>query len=106
MAKLGRVPGHSAEARNRQAEKQRQHAAAAKSWNPTDKPDWLTEEVFREQIQPRLTPLTVPAISSALGVSEPYASLIRAKRYLPHLRHWLALARLVGVSGELSSAEH
>ena len=96
VAKLGRVAGHSAEARNRQAQKQRLHAAAVKTWNPTDKPDWLTEEVFREQIQPRLTALTVRAITSALGVSEPYASLIRAKRYLPHPRHWVVLARLVG----------
>jgi hypothetical protein len=98
VAKLGRVAGHSPEARARQAVKQRQHAAAVKSWNPSDKPDWLTEEVFREKIQPRLADITVPVISSALSISQPYAALIRAKRYLPHSRHWLALALLVGVS--------
>jgi len=96
VAKLGRVAGHSPEARARQAVKQRQHATAVKSWNPSDKPDWLTEEVFREQIQPRLAAITVPTISSTLGDSEPYASLIRAKRYLPHPRHWIALFRLTG----------
>jgi CRISPR-associated endonuclease Cas1 len=95
-AKLGRIAGHSPEARARQAEKQRQHAAAVKSWHPSGKPEWLTEQVFREQIQPLLAAITVPAISSALGVSEPYASLIRAKRYLPHPRHWMALLRLTG----------
>jgi len=98
-AKLGRIAGHSPEARARQAEKQRQHAAAVKSWHPSNKPEWLTEKVFREQIQPRLAAITVPAISSALGVSQPYASLIRAKRYLPHPRHWQQLALLVRVSG-------
>jgi hypothetical protein len=97
-AKLGRVRGHSPEALARQSEKQRKHAAAVKAWNPSDKPEWLTEEVFRKQIQPRLEAITVPVISSALCVSEPYASLIRAKRYLPHPRHWQILARLVGVS--------
>ena len=98
LAKLGRVAGHSPEARARQAEKQRQHNAAAKSWNLSNKPDWLTEEVFRQQIQPRLAAVTVPVISSALGISEPYAAEIRAGRYLPHPRHWLALAKLARIS--------
>jgi hypothetical protein len=96
-AKMGRVKGHSPGALARQSEKQRKHAAAAKAWNPSDKPDWLTEEVFLQQIQPRLAALTVPIIASALGVSEPYAALIRSKKYLPHPRHWRALAELVGI---------
>jgi len=96
-AKLGRVRGHGPEARARQAEKQRKHAAAVKQWKPSDKPDWLTEKVYREKIQPRLPAIRVPAISSALGISEPYAALIRSKKYLPHPRHWPALAKLVEV---------
>ena len=97
LAKRGRVAGHSPEARARQAEKQRRHAAEVKAWNPSDKPDWLTEEFFRERIQPRLSGITVPAISSALGLSVPYAAEIRAGRQLPHPRHWITLARLVSV---------
>jgi len=96
-AKLGRVGGHSPQARARQAEKQRRHAAEVKVWNPSDQPDWLTEEVYREKIQPRLAGITVPVMSSALGISQPYAAVIRAGRYLPHPRHWETLARLVGV---------
>jgi hypothetical protein len=92
------VAGHSREARARQAEKQRRHAAELKAWNPSDNPDWLTEEFYREEIQPRLSGITVPALSSALGISEPYAAEIRAGRYLPHPRHWQTLAQLVGVS--------
>jgi len=99
-AKLGRVVGHSPEAKARQAEKQRQHAAELKAWNPTDKPDWLTEEVYRERIQPQLSRVTVPAISSNLSISEPYAAEIRAGRYLPHPRHWLTLAVLAGISSD------
>jgi len=91
------VAGHSPEARARQAEKQRRHAAAVKAWNPLDKPDWLTEKVYREKIQPGLVRVTVSAISSALGISEPYAAEIRAGRYRPHPRHWQTLAQLVGV---------
>lgn len=93
-AKLGRVLGHSPEARAKQSEKQRRHAAALKAWNPSDLPKWLTEEACREKIQPRLAGITVPAISAALGVSEPYAAEIRVGRQRPHPRHWLALAKL------------
>jgi len=89
------VAGHSPEARARQAEKQRRHAAELKAWKPSDKPDWLNEETYREKIQPRLAAITVPAISSALGISQPYAAEIRAGRCLPHPRHWQNLARLV-----------
>jgi hypothetical protein len=103
-AKLGRVKGHSPEARARQAEKQRRHAAAVKSWNPSDKP-WLTEEVYRDAIQPRLSNITVSNIASSLGVSEPYAAEIRVGRYLPHPRHWQQLARLAGVSNELGGTD-
>ena len=102
-AKLGRIAGHSPEARARQAEKQRQHAAEVKKWKPSDQPDWLTEGFYREKIQPCLAAITVPTISSALRVSEPYAARIRANRYLPHPRHWKMLAGLVGISGKVAS---
>jgi hypothetical protein len=68
-----------------------------KAWSPSDKPDWLTEKTYREKIQPRLAGITISTISSALGVSEPYAAKIRAGCYLPHPRHWLTLARLAGM---------
>ena len=58
----------------------------------------LTEEFYREKIQPRLSGITVPAIASALGLSRPYAAEIRAGRKLPHPRHWEKLAKLVGVA--------
>jgi CRISPR-associated endonuclease Cas1 len=98
VAKRGRVTAHSPEARARQAEKQRRHAAEVKAWHPSKQPGWLTEEFYREKIKPRLSGVTVPAIASALGLSVPYAAEIRAGRQLPHPRHWLTLARVVHVS--------
>lgn len=97
-AKLGRIIGHSSEARARQAEKQRRHAAELRAWHPSDKPDWLSEAVYREKIQARLRGITVPALSSALGLSEAYAAEIRGGRRRPHPRHWQTLGQLVGVS--------
>jgi hypothetical protein len=99
-ARVGRVMGHSPEASARQAEEQRRSAAALKKWNPSKKPGWLTETVCREKIQPRLAGITVPAIASASGLSQPYAAEIRAGRQRPHPRHWQTLTRLVGISGD------
>jgi hypothetical protein len=62
-------------------------------------PAWLTTEFYAEKIQPKLAEITVPAIASAIDVSLPYATDIRAGRRRPHPRHWQALAKIVNVSG-------
>ncbi len=72
------MAAQSREARARHAETQRRHAAALKAWDPSDKPEWLDEKAYGEKIQPRLAEVTIPVISSALGVSNPYAADIRA----------------------------
>ncbi len=99
-AKLGRVAGHSREARTRQAEAQRRHAAAKRAWQASSQPLWLDKETYIRKIQPLLSGVKVPVLSAALGISEPYAAEIRGGRYLPHPRHWHALAKLVGVSSD------
>ena len=96
-AKAGRVATISAKAQALRSATQRRQAAALKAWNPSDKPDWLDEKTYRDKIQPCLRGLTIPTISQALGVSIPYATDIRAGRCIPHPRHWLKLARIVGV---------
>jgi CRISPR-associated protein Cas1 len=98
-AKAGRVATVSAKAQALRSATQCRQAAAMKAWNPSDKPEWLDEKTYREKIQLRLAVITVPTIMSALAVSEPYATNIRAGRCIPHPRHWLTLARLVGISG-------
>jgi len=95
-AKLGRIATHTLEAETLRAKTQRKHAAALAAWRPSELPEWLNEETYRTKIQPALAGITVPAIATALGISEPYATDIRKGRRLPHPRHWEALARLVG----------
>jgi CRISPR-associated endonuclease Cas1 len=97
-AKLGRIATHSRQAEALRAKTQRKHAAALAVWKPSELPEWLNEQAYRTKIQPALGELTVPAIKGALGVSEPYATDIRAGRRIPHPRHWLILSRLIGVS--------
>ena len=97
-ARLGRIATHAPKAEAKRAATQRQQIAARKAWNPSENPEWLDGKTYREKIQPRLKVVTVPTILSALAVSEPYATNIRAGRCIPHPRHWLVLANLVGVS--------
>jgi hypothetical protein len=99
-AKLGRIASHSQEAEMRRSKTQHRQHAAKRSWQLSDLPGWLTEATYRGKIQPRLCEITVPAISSALEVSEPYAGNIRAGKRQPHPRHWQTLARLVGIRSD------
>lgn len=96
-AEKGRLASHSSEAQASRAEKGRRQTAARWAWLPSNQPAWLDEQTYREKIQPGLAGVTVRAVASALGVSQPYASNIRSGKRRPHPRHWLALAQLVGI---------
>jgi CRISPR-associated endonuclease Cas1 len=54
-ARLGRLNTHKPQAQARRSETQRRQNAALKAWDPKEKPDWLDEKFYREQIQPRDT---------------------------------------------------
>jgi CRISPR-associated endonuclease Cas1 len=97
IARLGRIATHSPKAEALRAATRRRHAAALKSWQPSEHPRWLTEDVYLKQIRPALRDSTISAIASALSISLPYATDIRAGRRRPHPRHWQALAQLAGV---------
>jgi CRISPR-associated endonuclease Cas1 len=95
-----RLNAHDPIAQARRADTQRRQATALRAWKPSDKPAWLDEKFYREQIQPRLLLIQVTKIQSTLSVSQPYALRIRTGKYVPHARHWLTLAKLVGVQSE------
>jgi hypothetical protein len=59
-------------------------------------PKWLDEDTYRREIRPRLEKFTAKAIRLRLDVSHPYATLIKRGLKIPHPRHWMALAELVG----------
>jgi CRISPR-associated endonuclease Cas1 len=95
IAKQGRIASKTPESRARLATTQRRQAIARRNWNPSSQPNWLTDDFYKNQIQPRLTNTTLSQIASAIGVSILYASNIRRGRRRPHARHWQALAELV-----------
>ena len=95
-ARLGRIASRSVEARAKHSMSRRRHAAACSEWSPSSQPAWLTSELFSKNIQPLLADVSTASIRSRIGVSRWYASRIR-QGYIPHPRHWEALAGLVGI---------
>ncbi len=96
--KIGQVASQTPDARQRRAETQRKRQRAANEWNPTTLPVWLTDQVFDNDIQPKLAKLATASIASCLEVHWTWASRIQRGIKRPHRRHWLALAQLTGVS--------
>ena len=95
-AKLGRIATHGPIAEARRSATHMKHVEALKKWNAADLPKWLDEDFYRRQILPRLSTFTVKAIRLAIDVSHPYATLVKRGLKIPHPRHWMPLAELVG----------
>jgi hypothetical protein len=75
------------------------HEAAKRIWRYTsNRVPWPDEKTYMSQIQPRLSSVTIAALSSALGICESYAADIRAGQRRPHPRHWKKLAEMPGRS--------
>jgi hypothetical protein len=105
VARQGRIASKSLKSRVRLAATQRRQAIARSNWQQSSQPDWLTDEIYTNKIQPRLRSVSLSEIASAIGVSIPYASDIRKGRRRPHPRHWQVLAKLIKVvGGSLSGA--
>jgi hypothetical protein len=90
---LGRIAAASAEA----ALKKSNRRDAISNWTPSQLPDWLDEEFFSTKIQPMLGGLSKTTVSEALGVSKDYVYQLVRKERVPHRRHWVKLAELVGL---------
>ncbi len=97
-AKLGRIATHSTIAEARRAATHAKQVEALRKWNPTELPSWLDEEYYRKEVLPRLSSFTAKKIQLAMDVSHPYATLVKRGSRTPHPRHWVTLAKLVGVS--------
>ncbi len=100
---LGRKAAQRPESLAKRSTTQRMHKQAIQNWKSSDLPTWLTRDVYIERVQPALASIAKSRIRSALGVSEPYASDIQAGKRVPHPRHWQALAKVVGVSRDITA---
>jgi hypothetical protein len=94
-ATIGRRLAQTAAAQEHRVVARRRNALAEAAWKPCDQPEWLTERMYVEEIQPKLMAFSAARLANTLGVSKPYAADIRAGRRRPHARHWRALAALL-----------
>lgn len=95
LAVKGRVASHSEQAEAKRSATQAANSASLRKWSSSGNPPWLTEEFYLKKIRPLLGTLSGRAIMRKLAVSHGYAAEIRKGR-IPHPRHWLTLAELVG----------
>jgi CRISPR-associated endonuclease Cas1 len=95
IAEQGRIASHTRESELKRGATQRRRHEAQSKWHVWSHPAWLTEQCYSEQIQPRLGKVEIKRIAASLGVSNTYASYIRAGRRRPHPRHWEKLASMI-----------
>jgi CRISPR-associated protein Cas1 len=96
-ARAGRIASVTPEAMERRRQAGKRQNEALQAWDPADHTGWLTSEYYTGQIQPRLRERTRSQIAEALSISIVYAGEIRNGNCVPHQRHWLKLAELVGI---------
>ena len=94
--RTGALPTHTPEARESRSASMRAQRMTQSAYRASDRPP-ADPEWYAATIQPLLAHLTLPAIAKATGVSTSAASKWRVGRAAPHVRHWVALAKLVGV---------
>jgi len=97
VARLGRAATLLPKAQAKRSATQKVNTQAVWDWNPSDLPAWLTSDFYSTKIQPRLGSQPCAALAKRLSVSVSYADQIRKGR-VPHPRHWLALAKIAGLS--------
>lgn len=91
----GRTNALTPEALKKRSNTISRHRDAIRRWQPSDLPDWFTDDVYLSQIQPALSRLSKTAVANALGVSKDYVYEIARGEKILHRRHWLKLAELV-----------
>ena len=72
------------------------------AWEKSGQPK-ISDETYRNEIQPRLKTISLRSLMLALNVCESYAANIRTGQRRPHIRHWEKLAELSGGSVDIIS---
>jgi hypothetical protein len=93
-----RQPGQSREARKRRGRSIAMARSELERWKAEHPRARVTPEEFGP-IRERLAGVSLADIMEATGCSKSAASQWRSGRYVPALRHWEALAELVGMPG-------
>jgi CRISPR-associated endonuclease Cas1 len=95
LAQVGRVVAQAADAQKKRSQTQQRHEAAKRAWRDSLEATLPDENLYIQNILPKLASIKITTLASALGVSDSYAADIRAGRRRPHPRHWRGLAELL-----------
>jgi CRISPR-associated endonuclease Cas1 len=95
-ARQGVLPTHTADAQAARSAANAAQRIAEIAYSADDHPS-IDRAWYEAEIQPLLAGFTLPAIARATGISTSAAAKWRANRATPHVRHWAALAELVGM---------
>jgi hypothetical protein len=71
---------------------------AIAAWNPTELPAWLDDGFYSLKIQPLLKTVPIGLLADELNISKTHAYRFVKGAKIPHRRHWLRMAELVGRS--------
>ncbi len=96
----GLEPSRGGEARRKRGEKNAQHMKDQSDWESKGKGEFDVI-YFQQEIWPQLQDKSLRELARATGLSQQYCSRIRKGNYIPHPRHWDALASVsddVGVT--------
>jgi hypothetical protein len=96
-ARTGVSPTHNAEVRERRRRANADRRAEQEAWDQGNLGEEPEPQWFQSRVLPKLAALTLIEIAQATGLSTSAASKIRAGRWLPHRRHWMKVAALIGV---------
>ena len=89
----GNDPAHGGTAAAKRGEANKRRQQEIQEWESvSERPP---PEVFTLDILPRLSAVTAGEMARATGLSRPYCSMIKRGAYVPHPKHWEALATLV-----------
>jgi CRISPR-associated endonuclease Cas1 len=79
-----------------------QHRKAIAAWNVTDMPSWLDDNFYSMRILPLLRTIPIGLLADQLNVSKTHVYRFVKGAKIPHRRHWVKLAEMVGVCPESS----
>ncbi len=89
----GNDPAHGGIAATKRGTANKRRQREIKEWELVN--ERPSPEVFAREILPGLRAVTAGEMARATGLSRPYCSMIKRGGYVPHPKHWEALAQLV-----------
>ncbi len=89
----GLDPAHGGAAAVKRGNANQRRQREIQEWESAN--DRPAPEVFSSEIMPGLSAVTAGQMARATGLSRPYCSMIKRGEYVPHAKHWKALANIV-----------